>query len=69
MLIRKNFWYFLGAISELKLGWISEITFQLTGEALKIIGPRTFISLLLEDEVLPFIVLHSEMRQVSMTSL
>ena len=33
----KNFWYFLGAISGLKLGWTSKITFQLIGEALRII--------------------------------
>ena len=58
----KNFWYFLCAISGLKLGWTSELSFQSIAEALRITGPRMFMSLLLEDDLLPLIVLQQTLN-------
>ena len=39
------------------------------GEAPSIIGPRMFISLLFIDDLFPLIVLHIDIKQVSMMSL
>ena len=65
----KNFLYFLGTISELKFGCAFDITFQSMGADFKIMGAMMFISLLHDDALLPFTVLHVEIRLVSMISL
>ena len=68
--VKKNLWYFLGITSSDKhVGCAIATSFQLMGAPLSIIGPRMFMSLGDSDVWLPFIVLHIEIRHVSMQIL
>ena len=65
-----KFLHFLGITSwDRQVGCASATDFQLIGALANILGARIFMSLVLVEAVLPFIVLQMVIRQVSMLSL
>ena len=67
--LEKNGLYLLGTTARFRFGCTSDMMFQSTGEAWRMIGARVIISLLHELALLPSTVLDTDIRQVSMMSL